>query len=95
MIEENNNIDDLLGDIKGDIEKEDSSNSNIKNYESKKRRKSVKIILNDEQKKKILDFWNGQLDDPPSLKEITSHIFGGEFDGRSMEASVIKAFYQL
>lgn len=92
MIEENNNIDDLLGDIKGDIEKEDSSNSNIKNYESKKRRKSVKIILNDEQKKKILDFWNGQLDDPPSLKEITSHIFGGEFDGRSMEASVIKAF---
>ena len=35
MIEENNNIDDLLGDIKGDIEKKDSSNSNIKNYESK------------------------------------------------------------
>ena len=92
MIEENNNIDDLLGDIKEDIEKEDSGNSNIKNYEFKKRRKSVKIILNDEQKKKILDFWNNRLDTPPSLKEITSHIFGGEFDGRSMEASVIKAF---
>ena len=92
MSEENNSIDDLLGDIKGDIEKEGGGNSNIKNYESKKRRKSVKIILSDEQKKKLLEKWESNPSNPPSLKELVQEIFSGEHDGRSMEALAVKGF---
>ncbi len=90
MNENNNDIDVLLSNINSEIKKDKNDNTN--NYELKKRRKPVKITLTDEQKKKTLEFWESRPENPPSLKEITNHIFGGEFDGRSMEASVIKGF---
>lgn len=92
MIKKDNNIDDLLGNIKEDI-KEDNLIINNNNGKLKNgRRKKVEIILTNEQKKKILEFWNSRPESPPSLKEIVIHIFGGERDGRSMEALIVKKF---
>lgn len=48
--------------------------------------------LNPDQQQKILDLWNSRPDNPPSLKELTQVVFGGDFDGRSEEGKSIKQF---
>ena len=45
-----------------------------------------------EQQQKILDKWNENPTTPPSLKELTQLVFGGDFDGRSDEGKSIKLF---
>lgn len=45
-----------------------------------------------EQEKLILDTWNANSSNPPSLKELTQLIYGGDFDGRSEEGKSIKLF---
>ena len=48
--------------------------------------------LTPEQEKQVLDLWNKNPNSPPGLKELTQGIFGGEYDGRSWQGRVIKAF---
>ncbi len=48
------------------------------------------IELTPDQEKAMLEFWNRTPNAPPSLKEITRHIFNGDFDGRSKEGRAIK-----
>lgn len=48
--------------------------------------------LTPEQQQQILDKWNATPNNPPSLKELTQVVFGGDFDGRSEEGKVIKGF---
>lgn len=44
------------------------------------------VELTEEQEAKMIEFWNSRPANPPSLKEITVHLFGEGFDGRSNEA---------
>ena len=48
------------------------------------------ITLTTDQEQKMLVFWNLTPSDPPSLKEITIHIFGQDLDGRTKEGKAIK-----
>lgn len=51
------------------------------------------LKLNPEQEVAIITFWNSRPERPPSLKEITDHIFvGQDLDGRSKEGMAIKDF---
>jgi len=47
------------------------------------------IQLNDDQKKVILDSWNQGVSD---LKDLTTSVFGGEFDGRSKQGRAVKRY---
>lgn len=47
--------------------------------------------LTPEQEKVVLDSWNQNSSNPPSLKELTKSVFGEEFDGRSEQGRCIKA----
>lgn len=49
------------------------------------------VTLTDEQRAKIVEFWNSRPKDPPSIMEITQYIFPGK-DGRSFEGVAIKKF---
>lgn len=49
------------------------------------------MTLSKEQEDKILVLWNKAPSSPPSLKEITKEIFGGDFDGRSEQGRLIKS----
>jgi hypothetical protein len=48
--------------------------------------------LTQDQQLKILQRWNDNSKQPPSLKELVQLAFGQEFDGRSLEAKAVKAF---
>lgn len=48
------------------------------------------IRLTEAQEKQIIDLWNVNPNNPPSLKELTQTLFGKDFDGRSAEARAIK-----
>lgn len=52
--------------------------------------KEKEIILTDAQEKLLLETWNKDPLNPPSLKELTIALFGGEFDGRSLQGRAIK-----
>lgn len=43
-----------------------------------------------ELEQKMLDLWNSRPSNPPSLKELTVHLFREGLDGRSQEAQAIK-----
>ena len=43
-----------------------------------------------EHEQKMMDFWNSRPNNPPSLKELTVHIFGDGYDGRSIEAKALQ-----
>jgi hypothetical protein len=49
------------------------------------------MLLTPEQEKLILECWNRTPDNPPSLKDLTQAVFGGEFDGRSEQGRAVKA----
>lgn len=51
---------------------------------------SKEIELTPEQEKQVMDFWNENPNSPPSLKEITTKLFGGDFDGRSAQGRAVK-----
>ncbi len=54
---------------------------------------SDKVILNEDQKKAVIDEWNSRPDDPPSLLELIRAAFPDtDFDGRSKEGRAVKAF---
>lgn len=46
--------------------------------------------LTSEQELILLDAWNKNPSNPPSLKELTQLIYGGDFDGRSDEGKSVK-----
>jgi hypothetical protein len=50
--------------------------------------------LSDDQKKKILDYWNDKNNSgsSPSLSELSFHVFGGGVDGRSKEGRAMKGY---
>lgn len=46
--------------------------------------------LDDAQEKQLLELWNKNPNNPPSLKELTQTMFGHECDGRSAEGRAIR-----
>lgn len=52
-----------------------------------------KIELSAEQQKQIVDFWNSfGKNGAPGIKEICFHIFGEEYDARSLPAKAVRQF---
>jgi hypothetical protein len=51
-----------------------------------------KIELSPEQQQAVVDFWNKTPNNPPSIKDIVSHVFGTEYDLRSPEWKAIMSF---
>jgi hypothetical protein len=47
------------------------------------------VVITDDQKKKLVEFWNSQPDRPPGLSDMVAHLFPGK-DGRSLEGMAIK-----
>ena len=54
--------------------------------------KKPDIELTDDQKEKILNLWNNNQDNPPSLPELVAVAFGGNFDGRSMQGKAVRSY---
>lgn len=46
--------------------------------------------LTQEQEQMLLNAWNSNPSSPPSLKELTQLVYGGDFDGRSDEGKSVK-----
>lgn len=53
---------------------------------------NTEVQLTEEQKSKIIAFWNSRPNDPPSFRELIEEVLGKEIDSRSKLARLLKEF---